>query len=127
VSATLTLRADLWGEQSFPGAAVIYRVLVPWEAATTNYQTPWQSPGLLSGVDYDPTPLDIVSVLDHGVTVFDVSRAVAAWQVEGKPNYGLIVMMSTDTHNQFHHWVYLSEQPDSADRPTLRIWYKAAP
>lgn len=39
-SATLTLKVELWGDQSLPGAAVAYRILVPWDAATANYAAP---------------------------------------------------------------------------------------
>ncbi|RLC75517.1 MAG: hypothetical protein DRJ03_30145 [Chloroflexi bacterium] len=121
LSATLTLRVELWGEESFPGAAVAYRVLTPWEPATATYDAPWSTPGLASGVDYDPTPLDIAPVPDEGYLTLDVTPATIAWREQGEPNYGLVVMMSEDSHNQAHHWVYLSEQPDPADRPTLRI------
>ena len=127
VSATLALRVELWGEESFPGAAVVYRVLTPWEPATATYNTPWSLPGLAAGVDYDPTPLDVVPVPDVGRLTFDVSRALMFWREQSQPNYGLVVMMSEDSHNQAHHWVYMSEQPDPADRPTLRIVYEAAP
>jgi serine/threonine protein kinase len=127
VSATLTLQVELWGEQSLPGAAVAYRVLVPWEADTATYNTPWSAPGLAAGVDYDPTPLDIVPVPDVGCLILDVGHAVAAWRERGDPNSGLVVMMSEDSHNQAHHWVYLSEQSDPLVRPTLRIAYDVAP
>ncbi len=127
VSATLTLRVELWGEQSLPGAAVVYRVLTPWEPATATYETPWSTPGLVAGVDYDSTPLDLVPVPDVGWLTFDVSRAFVFWQEQGEPNYGMVVMMAEDSHNQAHHWVYMSEQPDPADRPTLRIAYEVAP
>ncbi len=127
VSATFTLQVELWGEQSLPGAAVVYRVLTPWEPATATYNTPWSAPGLAAGADYDFTPLDVVPVPDVGQLTFDVSRALVFWREQGEPNYGLIVMMSEDSHNQAHHWVYMSEQPDPADQPTLRIAYEAAP
>ncbi len=127
VSATLALQVELWGEQSLPGAAVVYRVLLPWEADTATYNTPWSAPGLAAGVDYDPTLLDIVPVPDAGWLILDVGHAVAAWRERGDPNFGLVVMMSEDSHNQAHHWVYLSEQPDSIVRPTLRIAYDVAP
>lgn len=127
VSATLTLRVELWGEQSFPGAAVIYRVLTPWEPATATYNTPWSAPGLAAGVDYDPTPLDVVPVPDVGQLTFNVSRALMFWRERGEPNYGLVVMMSEDSHNQAHHWVYMSEQPEPTDRPTLHITYEVTP
>ncbi len=127
VSATLALQVELWGEQSLPGAAVVYRVLLPWEADTATYNIPWSAPGLAAGVDYDPTPLDIVPVPDAGWLTLDVGHAVAAWHGRGDPNFGLVVMMSEDSHNQSHHWVYLSEQPDVIVRPTLRIAYDVAP
>ncbi len=127
VSATFKLQAELWGEQSLPVAAVVYRVLTPWDPTTATYNTPWSSPGLAAGVDYDFTPLDVVPVPDVGQLTFDVSRALMFWQEQGQPNYGLVVMMSEDSHNQAHHWVYMSEQPDPADWPTLRIVYEAAP
>ncbi len=127
ISATLTLRVELWGDQSFPGAAVVYRVLTPWEPAMATYNEPWSAPGLVAGVDYDPTPLDVAPVPDAGHLTFDVGRALVSWHERGEPNYGLVVMMSEDSHNQAHHWVYMSEQPDPADRPTLRIAYEVAP
>ena len=127
VSATLTLRVELWGEQSLPGAAVVYRVLTPWEQDTATYETPWSVPGLAAGVDYDPTPLDVVPVPDVGHLTFDVSRALIFWQEQDQPNHGLVVMMSEDSHNQVHHWVYMSEQPNPADRPTLRVTYEVIP
>jgi tRNA A-37 threonylcarbamoyl transferase component Bud32 len=127
VSATLTLRVELWGDQSFPGAAVVYRVLAPWEPATATYNTPWSAPGLAAGVDYDPTPLDVAPVPDVGWLTFDVGQALVFWHERGESNYGLVVMMSEDSHNQAHHWAYMSEQPDPADQPTLRITYEVAP
>lgn len=127
VSATLTLRVELWGKESFPGAAVVYRVLVPWDPITTTYNSPWSTPGMASGIDYDPTPLDLIPVPDKGWLTFDVSRAVEAWYTLGRPNYGLVVMMSADSHNQAHHWLFTSEQPDPADRPTLRVAYTVTP
>jgi hypothetical protein len=36
-------------------------------------------------------------------------------------------MMSADSHNMAHHWVYMSEQADPADRPTLEVVYEAGP
>jgi serine/threonine protein kinase len=127
VSATLALRVELWGEQSLPGAAVAYRVLTPWELGTATYNTPWSVPGLAAGVDYDPTPLDLAPVPDAGQLTLDMGAALEAWRERGEPNNGIVIMMSEDTHNQFHHWVYMSEQPDPADRPTLRIAYEVPP
>lgn len=127
VTATVTLRVELWGEESFPGAAVAYRVLIPWEPATANFNSPWTDPGLVAGVDFDPTPLDIVDVPDAGWIAFDVTEALAAWQERREPNYGIVVMMSEDSHNWAHHWVYMTEQTNPTDRPTLRILYEAAP
>lgn len=127
ISATLTLRVELWGEQSFPGAAVVYRVLTPWEPAVATYNTPWSAPGLVAGVDYDPTPLDVTPVPDTGWLTFDIGQAVTAWCKRGEPNHGLVVMMSEDSHNQAHHWIYMTERPDPADQPTLRITYEVAP
>jgi len=127
VSATLTLRVELWGNQSLPGAAVAYRALVPWDAATANYGVPWSAPGLAAGIDYDSVPLDLVPVPDSGPLTFDVTEAVRAWAERGQPNYGLVVMMSADSHNMAHHWVMMSEQADAADRPTLAVVYEARP
>jgi hypothetical protein len=127
ISAVLTLRVELWGQDSFPGAAVAYQVLTPWEPGKATYNTPWNAPGLSSGVDYDPTPLDLASVPNVGQLSLNVSKALENWHQHAKPNYGLVVMMSADSHKQAHHWVYMSEQPNPADRPTLHILYKAAP
>ena len=127
VSATLTLKVELWGDQPLPGAAVVYRVLTPWDVVTATYDTPWSAPGLAAGIDYDFVPLDLVSVPDAGYLTFDVSEALRAWVERGQPNYGLVVMMSADSHNMAHHWVYMSEQADPADRPTLEVVYEAGP
>jgi tRNA A-37 threonylcarbamoyl transferase component Bud32 len=124
VSATLAIRVELWGDESFPGAAVAYRVLTEWRPAETTYNTPWSAPGLAAGIDYDQIPLDIVPMPDEGYLSLDVSEALRFWHERGEPNYGVVVMMSEDSHNWAHHWVYLSEQPAPADRPTLRIAYE---
>lgn len=127
MSATLTLQVELWGDQSLPGAAVVYRILTPWEAAGATYNVPWTTPGMAAGIDYDATPLDMAPAPDVGSLTFDVTAAVARWIEHGEPNHGFAVMMSADSHNQAHHWVYLSEQPAAGDRPTLRITYEAEP
>jgi hypothetical protein len=127
VSATLALRTELWGGQSFPGAAVAYRLLTAWEPRSATYNRPWSAPGLVAGIDYDPTPLDLSPVPDAGWLVLDVGRALAAWREEDKPDYGIVVMMSEDSHNQAHHWVYMTEQRDPADQPALYVTYQAAP
>jgi len=127
VSATLTLNASLWGDVSFPSAAVAYRVLTPWNPESTTYAAPWSAPGLAAGVDYDASPLDFVPMPDEGCVTFDVAEAVSAWQERGEPNCGLLIQASEDSHNQAHHWIQMSEQPRSADRPTLSISYEMTP
>lgn len=127
ISAMLMLRVELWGDQSLPGAVVAYRVLTPWDPSEANYNTPWASPGLAAGIDYDSVPLDVVVVPDDGTMAVDVGMAVDAWINSAKPNYGLVLMMSEDSHNMAHHWIYMSEQPNAADRPTLRISYQVTP
>lgn len=127
ISATLALRVELWGEESFPGAAVAYRVLTPWEATEATYNRPWSAPGLATGIDYDQIPLDLVPMPDEGYLILDVREALRFWHERDEPNYGVVVMMSEDSHNWAHHWVYLSEQPAPADRPTLRVVYEEAP
>jgi len=127
LSATLALKVELWGEESFPGAAVAYRVLTGWQAEEATYNKPWSVPGLAAGVDYDSVPLDLIPVPDEGRLTFDVSEALEAWRERGEPNHGILVMMSEDSHNWAHHWVYLSEQPAPADRPTLRVAYEVVP
>lgn len=126
-SATLTLRVEPWGKEIYPAAAVVYRVLVPWELSRATYNTPWSAPGLAPGADYDLTPLDLAAVPDGGQLNLDVSRALKAWYEQGMPNCGLVVLISTDSHNMAHYWVYMSEQPDPADRPALKIVYKVEP
>jgi hypothetical protein len=127
VSATLSIRVELWGDESFPGAAVAYRVLTEWAADEATYNKPWSSPGLAAGIDYDQIPLDIVPMPDEGYLNLDMAEALRFWHERGEPNYGVVVMMSEDSHNWAHHWVYMSEQPASADRPTLRIAFEEMP
>ncbi|MGC9393694.1 MAG: protein kinase domain-containing protein [Anaerolineae bacterium] len=127
VSATLTLHIELWGDEVFPGAAVVYRVLTPWEPETATYNSPWHSPGLSGGIDYDHTPLDLAPVMEAGALRFNVTQAMRAWHESGQPNTGLVVMMSEDSHNMAHWWVAMSEQAEILTRPTLVIAYKVTP
>lgn len=127
LTATLTLQVTLWGEESFPGAAVLYRVLTPWDAATANYSFPWMQPGLAAGVDYDATPLAIQPLEPKGPLRFEVTQAVRDWQSGAWANEGLVIMMSEDSHNMAHWWVSLSEQTDAQAQPTLRIAIQALP
>ena len=126
-TATLALNLELWGEEAFPGAGVVYRVLTPWQAEATTYEVPWNQAGLLAGVDYDFTPLDIVPIQKTQRLTFDVTKAVRAWHEEGKPNHGLVLMMSEDSHNMAHWWAYMSEQADANVRPALHIAYEVKP
>lgn len=126
-TATLALNLEPWGEEIFPGAGVVYQVLTPWQAESTTYDKPWNRPGLLAGVDYDFTPLDIVPIQETGRLSFDVTKAVRAWHEEEKPNYGLVLMMSKDSHNMAHWWAYMSEQTDAVIRPALHINYEMKP
>ncbi|MBN1921618.1 MAG: protein kinase [Anaerolineae bacterium] len=121
LTATLALQATLWGEERFPGAAVLYRVLTPWEPATANYNIPWTQPGLAAGVDYDATPLAIQPLEPPGSLHFEVTQAVRDWQSGAWVNEGFVIMMSGDSHNMAHWWVSLSEQTDVQAQPTLRI------
>jgi tRNA A-37 threonylcarbamoyl transferase component Bud32 len=127
VSASLSVKVELWGDESFPGAAVGYRVLTDWTAAETTYNKPWNAPGMAAGIDYDQIPLDIVPMPDEGYLVLDVTEALRFWHERGEPNYGVVIMMSEDSHNWAHHWIYLSEQPAPADQPTLRIALEGKP
>ena len=126
-TAMLALNLELWGKEAFPGAGVAYRVLTPWQAETTTYSAPWNRPGMLAGVDYDLTPLDIIPIEKTGQVAFDVTEAVRAWHEAGKPNYGLVVMMSEDSHNMAHWWAPMSEQTDPNVRPALRVDYEMTP
>ncbi|MDX9953865.1 MAG: protein kinase [Anaerolineae bacterium] len=121
LTATLTLQVTLWGEESFPGAAVLYRVLTPWDAATASYNSPWMQPGLAAGVDYDATPLAIQPLEPKGPLHFEVTQTVRDWQNGAWANEGFVIMMSEDSHNMAHWWVSLSEQTDAQAQPTLRI------
>ncbi len=127
VTATLTLQVELWGDERFPGAAVLYRMLTPWDPATASYDNPWMQPGLSAGVDYDSTPLAIQPLEATGPLRFDVTQAVREWQTGTWANEGFVIMMSADSHNMAHWWVSLSEQADARDRPTLEIAIEATP
>lgn len=127
ITTTLALNLELWGDEAFPGAGVVYRVLTPWDAEATTYNTPWTEPGLLAGVDYDFTPLDIAPIQKTERIAFDVTKAVRGWHEEGKPNYGLVIMMSEDSHNMAHWWAYMSEQADANVRPALHVAYEVKP
>jgi serine/threonine protein kinase len=127
LSATLTLRVETQVKIAAPCRIVAFRMATPWRPGAATYNSPWSTPGLLAGADYDSTPADRVTLPDSGTIALNLTQTIIGWQKRGRPGGGLGLMFSDDSDPQCHYWVYLTEQADPADRPTLQIFYKVAP
>ena len=77
-----------------------YRLLQPWNPDTAvwyerDVDTPWGKPGALEpGVDYDPQPLDILTIPDsprNAWLEWDISDAAAYWADHPDENYGILL------------------------------------
>ena len=126
VSANLMLRVEPSGEESLPGKIAAYLLLTPWKPPSATYNSPWSEPGLVAAKDYDSTPVDLVAMPETGWVTLNVTRAVVAWQSQGRLTGGLVLMLTEDSHSQCRYWIHTTESADPAYRPTLRIVYKAA-
>ena len=127
ISATMTLRVASAIQPASPGRIVAYRLATVWRPGTATYNSPWAAPGLLAGVDYESMPVDRVTMPETGLVTLNLTQAIVGWQRRGRAGGGLVLMLSDDSDPRCHYWVYLTEQSDPADRPTLQITYKVAP
>jgi hypothetical protein len=127
ISATMTFRIASVAPP-VPGCRiVVYRLATVWRPGTATYNSPWSAPGLIAGVDYESVPVERITLPEQGLMTLDLTQAIVGWQRRGRLGGGLVLMLSDDSPSQCQYWVYLTEQSDLADRPTLRITYKAPP
>ncbi len=111
-----------------------YRLLRPWSPdVATWYQadanTTWGQPGALQpGVDFDPTPLDVLSLsgaISQDWLTWDISDAVAYWQDHPEENYGILLM---GVNSQRYITVYSSDyNGEPSQRPKLDIDFSLNP
>ncbi len=127
ISATLTLRIETQAKTAAPCRLVAFRMATPWRPASATYNSPWSAPGLATGVDYDSTPIDRVTLPDAGSVALNLTQTIVGWQKRGRAGGGLLLMFSDDSPRECQSWVYLTEQADPANRPALRISYKDQP
>lgn len=127
ISATLTLRVKAQAQTAAPCRLVAFRMLTLWRPSSATYNVPWSAPGLLAGTDYEPTPIDRVTLPDTGAVTLNLTQTIVAWQKRGRPGGGLVLMLSDDSARECAYWVSTTEQTDAANRPTIRIVYKEAP
>jgi serine/threonine-protein kinase len=127
LSATLTMRVETQAPAAAPCRLVAFRMATPWRPASANYNSPWNTPGLHSGVDYDSTPADRVTLPETGSVALNLTQTIVGWQRRGRSGGGLVLMLTDDSAPQCQYWIYATEQSDPADRPTLRISYKEQP
>ncbi|MBM3130312.1 MAG: serine/threonine protein kinase [Chloroflexi bacterium] len=124
ISATLTLRVEAQTKSIAPCRIVAFRMATPWRPGTATYNSPWSAPGLMTGVDYDSTAADRVTLPESGSVALNLTQTIAGWQKRGRAGGGLVLMLSDDSHPQCQYWVYTTEQTDPAKRPVVRISYK---
>jgi hypothetical protein len=111
VSATLTITLSNDSDIN----ARLHNVLVPWDEATVTYNSFGPTPGVDTGVDYDPAV--VASVPPTGVAQLDVTASVAAWSASPSTNHGwLFLTTSTDG-------ALANSSEASSARPVLTISY----
>jgi DNA-binding SARP family transcriptional activator len=99
-----------------------YRLLRDWDAGTATFSSPWSTPGLAPGSDYNPRALDRETLSGAGALTFDLTRAVQAWQRD--ENEGVILMASEAPQGNVPYWLLTSDHPDASGRPQLTVRYR---
>jgi len=127
LSATLSLYTVPWGEDNRYATVVLHRLLRDWDPATATYSSPWSSPGLQAGVDYEAEPF-LTMTLDEllhneGWLDLDITLVVRDW-LAGQPNYGLMVRTTDDSFGMAHFWVYTGGYDDPDLWPKLALVYQ---
>ncbi|MEZ6191425.1 MAG: DNRLRE domain-containing protein [Phycisphaerales bacterium] len=113
-------------------ATSLHQMLVDWEEMQATWGlakagTPWSTPGMAAGVDYQAAAQDTVAV-DNSPNVFfdfDITAAVTAWH-SGAANYGLAILGENPTPGDAVLNFYSSESFQSFDpdtKPVLTIDY----
>ncbi len=124
LSATLTLRVEAQTKISAACRLVAFRMATIWRPSSATYNSPWSTPGLVAGVDYDSAPVDRIGLPDSGPVALNMTQTIVGWQKRGRTGGGLVLMLSDDSPSQCQYWVYMTEQSDPTARPTLRITYR---
>ncbi len=127
ISATLALRVQAQTKISASCRLVAYRMATLWRPASATYNSPWDTPGMLAGVDYDSTPMERVTLPETGSVALNLTQTIVGWQKRGRTGGGLALMLSDDSPSQCQYWVYTTEHPDSTFQPQLSISYKMPP
>lgn len=127
LTATLSLYTVPWGEDNRYATVALHRLLRDWDPATATYQTPWTSPGLQAGVDYQAEPfftLELTELLNNeGWLDLDITSPVQEW-LAGQPNHGVLLRMTDDSFGMAHLWVYTAEYDDPDLHPKLTLVYR---
>jgi hypothetical protein len=127
VSATLSLYTVPWGEDNRYATIAAHRLLRDWDPGTANYTSPWATPGLQAGVDYEAEPFLTLALDDRlqaeGWLEIDVTAPVGDW-LAGQANHGFVLRMTDDSFGMAHLWVYTGLYEDPDLRPRLNLLYR---
>ncbi len=127
LTATLALYTVPWGEDNRYATVAAHRLLSEWDPDTANYLSPWSTPGLQPGQDYEATPF-FTLVLDDllhnaGWLEVDITAPVQGW-LASEPNHGLMIRMTDDSFGMAHLWVYSGEYEVPDLRPRFSLVYR---
>lgn len=126
LSATLSLYTVPWGEDNRYATLAAHRLLRDWDPDTANYLSPWTTPGLQAGVDYQAEPFFTLELGERlqteGWLEIDVTAPVRDW-LSGQANYGFVLRMTDDSFGMAHLWVYTGLYEDPDLRPQLSLSY----
>jgi hypothetical protein len=128
LTATLSLYTVPWkAEENRYATVAVYRLLRDWDVKTATYETPWSTPGMEPGVDYESTPFITITLTTlltkEGWLDLDITPVVRDW-LAGQPNYGLVLRMTDDSFGMAHLWVYTGEYEDKNLWPKLTLVYQ---
>lgn len=128
LTATLSLYTVPWkAEENRFATVAAHRILTDWDVETANYETPWRTPGLEPGSDYEATPFITITLTtlltEKGWLDLDITPLVREW-LAGEPNHGLALRLTDDSFGMAHLWVYAGEYEDPNLRPKLTLVYQ---
>ncbi|MDP3980196.1 MAG: DNRLRE domain-containing protein, partial [Chlamydiota bacterium] len=140
VDAQIQLYRSLvdYGNTGFPVSA--YRITRAWDEGTgawhgdsvlgsswlnANTQTPWTNPG----GDFDPTPLDNITIPSDNTSAWfpwNITSAVQAWHLNSQPNNGIILIISDPNASwtSEHQFYSRNYNQDPSLRPKLVVTYQ---
>lgn len=127
LTATLSLYTAPWGEENRYATIALHRLLRDWDPATASYLSPWNTPGLEPGTDYDAEPFLVLGLDEllrqEGWLELDITPVVRDW-LAGQPNHGVLLHMTDDSFGMAHLWVYTGEYEDPNLRPKFTLMYR---